>query len=171
MPNYRRPRAPGATVFFTVCLADRSWTLLTDEIAILREAVRYTRARRPFGIDAWVVLPNHMHAIWTLPADDGNYSERWGAIKARFSKHFRLAGRAPEVPAFGAGGGVNPALRKGQSGIWQPRFWEHHIRDRQDLEWHLAACHEDPVKHGLAGSATDWAYSSVHRDLRNRHAA
>lgn len=77
-------------VFFTVCLAQRGSRLLVEEIEILRAAVAVTRTRRPFGIEAWVVLPDHMHAIWTLPKGDANYSDRWGAIKARFSKFVRL---------------------------------------------------------------------------------
>ncbi len=124
MPNYRRPRPRAATVFFTVCLAERGSDLLLRRIDLLREAVRVTRAHRPFGIDAWVVLPDHIHAVWTLPEADPSYGQRWGAIKARFSKHVRLAGDAPEVPAFGRRGGVNPALRKSEVGIWQHRFWE-----------------------------------------------
>ncbi len=77
-------------MFFTVSLAKRGSSLLVDEVDLLREAVQVTRARRPFGIDVWVVLPDHMHAIWTLPAGDANFSDRWGAIKARFSKMVRL---------------------------------------------------------------------------------
>jgi putative transposase len=85
MPSYQRPRVPGACVFFTVALADRGSTLLVDEVARLREAVRRTRAERPFGIDAWVVLPDHLHCVWTLPAGDADFSTRMGAIKAQFS--------------------------------------------------------------------------------------
>ncbi|MGP6086908.1 REP-associated tyrosine transposase [Antarctobacter jejuensis] len=112
MPNYRRPKISGGTVFFTVCLAQRGSALLVDEIDILREAVQATRARRPFGIDAWVVLPDHMHAVWTLPEEEASYSQRWGMIKARFSKFVRQSGRAPSVPDFGPGGGVNPAAHR-----------------------------------------------------------
>ena len=154
MPNYIRPRVPGATVFFTVCLARAGTSLLTDHVDLLREAVAHTRRRRPFGIDAWVVLPDHMHAVWTLPADDADYSQRWGWIKARFSKHLRLRG------------GVNPALRKGEVGIWQRRFWEHHIRGPGDYTAHVRKCHMDPVHHGLVTRPEDWAFSSIHRDIR-----
>ena len=86
MSCYRRPRLPGATVFFTVNLADRASSLLLHEVAALRLAVMQTRAQRPFKVDAWVVLPDHMHCIWTLPAGDADYSTRMGAIKARFSR-------------------------------------------------------------------------------------
>lgn len=76
MSTYRRPRRPGATIFFTVALADRRSDLLVREIDRLRDAVRQTRRERPFGIEAWVVLPDHMHCIWTMPEDDADYSTR-----------------------------------------------------------------------------------------------
>ena len=85
MPNYVRPHQNGATVFFTVALANRTDDLLVRQVARLREAVRLTRAERPFRIDAWVVLPDHLHAVWTLPPGDADYSTRWRLIKARFS--------------------------------------------------------------------------------------
>ncbi len=91
MSIYIRPRRPGATIFFTVNLAQRDSRLLVEQITCLRSAVRATRLDRPFHVDAWVVLPNHMHAVWTLPDGDSAYSVRWGAIKARFT---RLVGRA-----------------------------------------------------------------------------
>ena len=72
MPDYRRARLPGATYFFTVNLHNRASDLLIREIDLLRESVRATRARHPFHIDAWVVLPEHMHCLWTLPAGDAN---------------------------------------------------------------------------------------------------
>ncbi|WP_346426964.1 hypothetical protein [Methylomonas sp. Kb3] len=86
MPNYRRNRIPGGTYFFTVNLLERKSTLLIEHIAELREAVRVVREKQPFHIDAWVVFPDHMHAIWTLPAGDDQYSNRWRAIKKAFSK-------------------------------------------------------------------------------------
>ncbi|MEY8838248.1 transposase [Cribrihabitans sp. XS_ASV171] len=167
MPNYRRPKVAAATVFFTVSLARRGSRLLVDEIALLREAVQVTRARRPFGIDAWVVLPDHMHAVWTLPAGDANFSDRWGAIKARFSRMARRAGFIPPPPTGWINGGVNPALRrKGEVGLWQPRFWEHHIRNNADYAAHVRYCWLNPVKHDLVARPVDWPYSSIHRDIR-----
>ncbi len=166
MPNYRRPRIPSATIFFTVCLAERGSCLLVDEIDLLREAVRVTRARRPFKIDACVVLPDHLHAVWTLPEGDANYSDRWGAIKARFSKMVRLQGRGPDVPLHSVTGGKNPALRKGEVGIWQSRFWEHHIRDKADHDAHVRYCHMNPVRHGYVDRPEDWRFSTIHREIR-----
>ncbi len=131
MPNYLRLRVPGATIFFTVALAERGSDLLVREIDRLREAVQATRAVRPFAIDAWVVLPDHLHCVWTLPDGDADFSVRWGAIKGRFSRSVREAGlkrRAGFTPPriwSGRNGGVNPALRtaKGEAGVWQRRFW------------------------------------------------
>ena len=172
MSNYRRPRVPGACIFFTVALADRGADLLTRELDRLREAVRETRTERWFGIEAWVVLPDHLHCIWTMPGDDTDYSTRWGAIKARFTRKLRRAGFTPppRLPVVRSGryAGVNPGLRvgKGERAIWQRRFWEHHIRDEADFAAHLRYCWMNPVKHGLVERPEDWPHSSVHRDGR-----
>lgn len=167
MPNYLRPRSPGACVFFTVALADRGSDVLTREVERLRAAVRRTRAARPFSVEAWVVLPDHLHCVWRLPDGDGDFSGRWGAIKARFSMSMRRAGFTPPPPVGWRNGGVNPALRrKGEVGLWQPRFWEHHIRDQADYDAHVRYCWGNPVKHGLVARAADWPFSSIQRDVR-----
>ena len=129
MSCYVRPKVSGARVFFTVNLAHRGSTLLVDEIDLLRDAVRQTREERPFEIDAFVVLPDHIHAVWAMPRGDRDYGTRWGAIKARFSASIRRAGCTPppRLPVVTSGrfAGVNPGLRrdKGEVGIWQRRFW------------------------------------------------
>jgi putative transposase len=92
MPDYRRPVVRGATVFFTVALQERGSRLLVERVGLLREAVRVTRAERPFRVEAWVVLPDHLHCVWTLPEGDADYSARWGAIKARFTKAVKAEG-------------------------------------------------------------------------------
>lgn len=163
MPFYLRPRLPGATIFFTVTLQQRGSDLLLRHIDDLRDAVRVTRRERPFDVDAWVVLPDHMHCIWRLPEGDSSYSVRMGAIKARFSMAVRRAGFTPPLPQVLHDGGVNPALRKGQVGIWQKRFWEHHIRNPADWEAHMQYCWMNPVKHGLVDQPEDWAFSSFAR--------
>jgi len=140
---------------------------LVREVGRLREAVRVTRAERPLAVDAWVVLPDHLHCVWTLPDGDRDFSTRWGAIKARFSMAMRRAGFTPPAPVGKVRGGVNPALRrKGEIGLWQPRFWEHHIRDETDYGTHIRYCWGNPVKHGFVERAVDWPYSSIHRDIR-----
>ena len=170
MSRYLRPRLPGACIFFTVNLSVRGSDLLVREVAVLREAVRQTRRERPFGIDAWVVLPDHMHCIWRLPPDDADYSTRWGAIKARFTMSVRRAGGSapPRLPTVLSGryAGVNPGLRceKGEVGLWQRRFWEHHIHSTRDWASHVRYCWMNPVKHGLVTDPSDWPYSSLHRD-------
>ena len=176
MPDYVRPNVNGAYVFFTVTLADRGSDLLVREIAGLRAAVAEVRVERPFEIDAWVVLPDHLHAVWTLPPGDADFSARWGAIKARFTRGVRDSGRVGFQPTIGADGersvvGWNPTLpsasklRKGDAGVWQRRFWEHHIRDKADYANHVRYCWINPVKHGLVERAVDWPYSSIHRDI------
>ena len=154
MSNYIRPRREGASVFFTVVLAARGSDLLVREIDTLRAAVRRTRDERPFTIDAWVVLPDHLHCVWTLPAGDSDYSVRWRLIKARFSRGLACGPlRASHVA-------------RQERGIWQRRFWEHHIRDQRDYAAHLRYCWNNPAKHGLVAQAVDWPFSSVHRDIR-----
>jgi putative transposase len=128
MSNYLRPRRPGATIFFTVALAARGSDLLVREIRHLRQAVSLVRAERPFEIGAWVVLPDHMHCIWTLPDGDRDFSTRWGSIKARFTMSLRRAGFSPPsgLPVVQSGryAGLKPGLRKTKRevGIWQRRF-------------------------------------------------
>ena len=154
MPNYLRPRVPGATIFFTVALAERGSDLLVREVGRLREAVQATRTERPFRIDAWVVLPDHLHCVWTLPGGDADFSTRWGAIKGRFSRGLH-AGRMRSS---------HEARR--EKAVWQRRFWEHHIRDEADFADHVRYCWANPVKHGFVERAEDWPHSSIHRDIR-----
>lgn len=159
MSRYLRPRIPGMPIFFTVALAERGSWLLIDHIAELREAVRQTKTERPFAIDAWVVLPDHMHCIWRLPGKDCDYGTRWGAIKSRFT-------RAVKKKV-----GWNPTLRspskvaKGDAGLWQRRFWERHLHDKADFLAHMHYCWVNPVKHGLVSRPEDWPYSSFYRGL------
>lgn len=154
MSTYIRPRRPGASVFFTVALADRKGRLLVDHVAALRQVVRRTMAERPFRIDAWVVLPDHLHAVWTLPEGDADYSVRWRLIKARFSRDLPVGRLRASHEA------------RQERGVWQRRFWEHHIRDERDFAAHLEYCWFNPVKHGYVERPEDWQWSSVHREFR-----
>ncbi|MDU8927476.1 transposase [Alisedimentitalea sp. MJ-SS2] len=175
MSCYIRPHVPGASVFYTVNLAARGSDLLIREIGALRRAVRKTRAERPFDIGAWVVMPDHLHAVWTMPEGDADFSVRWGAIKARFTRSLRDRCRVGFHPThakrMGQAVGWNPTLRrsaskvaKGDAGIWQRRFWEHHIRGPQEFADCVRYCHFNPVKHGFVERPEDWLYSSVHRE-------
>ncbi|MEH6830371.1 MAG: transposase [Sulfitobacter sp.] len=152
MPNYIRPRHSGACVFLTITLAQRGSSTLVERIAVLRDAVRVTMETRPFRIDAWVVLPDHMHCVWTLPQADAEYSKRVQSIKARFSRELPMGPRRASHFA------------RREKGIWQRRFWEHHIRDAADFENHIAYCWHNPIKHGYVDDVRDWPYSSWHRD-------
>lgn len=108
MSRYIRPKVPGAAVFFTVNLVDRRVDTLVRHVDLLRQAVAVTRAKRPFGIDAWVVLPDHIHCVWTLPERDSDYSMRMASIKAQFTRDVRRSGFTPTLPpknGYGANGG------------------------------------------------------------------
>jgi putative transposase len=152
MPDYRRNRVPGGTYFFTVNLRDRRADLLVSHIDGLRRAVRETRERMPFHIDAWVILPDHLHCLWTLPEGDADYPKRWHAIKTAFSM---------ALPNHS--GPAHAKLRAGERGIWQRRYWEHTIRDDRDYAAHMDYIHFNPVKHGLAQHPAAWAFSTFHR--------
>ncbi len=154
MVLYRRNRIPGATYFFTVTLSDRQSDLLTRHIDCLREAFRFIRRRRPFVIDAMVVLPDHLHALWTLPPGDSDYPGRWRALKSRFTRG--LAGKGISIERND----------KGEYRLWQRRYWEHTIRDERDLRVHVDYIHYNPVKHGWVKRPMDWPHSSLHRFVR-----
>ncbi len=154
MVAYRRNRVAGATYFFTVTLRNRQSHVLVERIEELRSAVRTVRRERPFRIDAFVVLPDHLHAVWSLPADDSDYAGRWRLIKSRFTHTLRKAGSR-----FSRNG-------KGEHDLWQRRFWEHTIRDAEDFRRHVEYIHFNPVKHGWAPQVRDWPYSTFHRWVR-----
>jgi putative transposase len=120
--RYRRANVPGATYFFTANLAERNSRLLVEHVDVLRDSVRYVKKAHPFAIDAMVIMSNHLHALWTLPKGDNDYSTRWGLIKARFSRHFDAVERTS-----------TSRKAKGERGIWQRRFWEHLIRNVADF--------------------------------------
>lgn len=119
--RYRRAQVPGATYFFTVNLLNRRSDLLVRQTDLLRETVRATRSRHPFHIDDWVVLPDHMHCVWTLPDGDADFALRWKVIK------FAFARRLPKTEIL-----TTTQRSRGERGIWQRRYWEHLIRDEQD---------------------------------------
>jgi putative transposase len=150
--RYRRATVAGGTYFFTVNLAERKRTLLVDHVDILRGVIRKVKAKHPFDIDAMVILPDHLHAIWTMPEKDRDYPTRWMLIKAGFSRCLpKVERRSPS------------RMKKGERGIWQRRYWEHLIRDDRDYEKHVDYIHYNPVKHGNVKRASDWPHSSIHR--------
>jgi putative transposase len=155
MPNYRRWFTPGGCWFFTVTLLDRRASYLIDHIDALREATAWTKRRRPFRIDAFVVLPDHLHAIWTLPENDADFSTRWRLLKTRFARAIPRTEKLNETQ-----------LRRSERGIWQRRFWEHLVRDENDFARCMEYCAINPVKHGLVQRVADWPHSTFHRDAR-----
>jgi putative transposase len=154
MPNYRRAFVPGGCWFFTVNLLDRRRTLLVDHITALREAVAATREKYDFTIHAFVVLPDHLHAILSLPPGDCDFSIRWRLIKTRFAKALPKQERLTPV-----------RIARNERGIWQRRFWEHLIRDEVDYARHVEYCYINPLKHRLVTRVCDWPHSSFHRDV------
>jgi REP-associated tyrosine transposase len=154
MVQYRRNFVPGGTYFFTITLADRKSSALVDQINALRMAFRIVRHERPFTVDAIVILPDHLHAIWTLPSGDSDFSGRWKRIKGHFT-HSLVAG------------GLRVSRRpNGEYLLWQRRFWEHTIRNERDFERHVDYVHFNPLKHKLVSRARDWPYSSFHLYVR-----
>ena len=152
MSEYRRSQIPGGTYFFTVALADRQSKLLTQHIDLLRQSYARANELHPFKTIAICILPNHIHAIWQLPADDARFDLRWRIIKANFSRYFEANIERSTSKA-----------QKREKGIWQRRYWEHLIRDERDLNQHIDYVHANPVKHGHVTNAKDWPYSSFHR--------
>jgi putative transposase len=152
--RYRSADVTGGAYFFTVNLAERQRTLLVDQVDMLRGVIRKVRAAHPFRIDAMVILPDHLHALWTLPVGDRDYPTRWMLIKSGFSRQLPRGERR------------NMSRQaKGERGIWQRRFWEHLIRDEGDFKRHADYIHFNPVKHGYVESVADWPYSTFHRDV------
>ena len=153
MPEYRRHYHKGGSYFFTIVTHQRQKILLNEDMRLaLRESIGEISETLPFKVDAWVLLPDHLHCIWTLPAGDADYSSRWKAIKIAFAKTLPKTERLSEVRE-----------RKGERGIWQRRFWEHTIRDDRDYAAHVDYIHINPLKHGLVQRVSDWPYSSFHR--------
>ena len=150
MSQYRRVKVAGSVFFFTV--AERSSSLLVDQIDRLRQAYRTVQLRRPFETIAICVLPDHLHALWVLPDGDADFSSRWSLIKSAFSR-----GLGPAPSRFMS------KIAKREKGIWQRRYWEHAIRDDADFERHVDYIHFNPVKHGHVTRVADWPHSSFHR--------
>ena len=155
MVHYRRSQTPGATYFFTINLRDRSARYLVSHVHHLRKAFREVRHARPFEILAIVVLPDHLHTIIKLPENDNNYPGRWRAIKSHFTHALVKEG----VALF--------KNEKGEYNLWQRRYWEHQIRNENDLQQHVDYIHFNPVKHGHVARVSDWPHSSFHHHVRS----
>ena len=148
--RYRRVRVEGGTYFFTVVTHQRKPILGNEHaVALLLEAIDKIRARHPFEIDAQVILPDHLHAMWTLPEADADFSKRWRLIKEAFTRSY-----VKNLQQIGIARDSAPQQ------VWQNRFWEHLIRDERDFSMHLDYIHINPVQHGFVKSPRDWPHSS-----------
>src|SRR5437868_5039584 len=151
--RYRRVNAAGATFFFTLVTEQRRPLFREPEaVGLLLAAVDKVRSHHPFEIDAYVILPDHLHALWELPERDASFSTRWRLIKEAFTRAYIKAGHVPPRS--------ESRRAKGEQGVWQRRFWEHAIRDDADFNAHLDYIHFNPVKHGLVTDAAGWLHSS-----------
>lgn len=157
MSQYRRAFVPGGIFFFTVVTERRAPILANvDAVTLLRSAIERTRERFPFDVDAMVVLADHLHAIWSLPESDSDYSTRWSYLKRTFTKAWLSQGGQEQAT-------TDSRRRNRRRGVWQRRFWEHVIRDDADFARHCDYIHYNPVKHGVATCPHGWAYSSFQR--------
>jgi putative transposase len=161
MSQYRRAYRPGGTFFLTHVSHKRVHIWNTDAARLcLREAISAARARRPFELLQSVLLPDHLHLIVRLAPDDADFSIRIASLKAEFTRRWLADSINTETQ------GTPSRRRQRYRGVWQKRFWEHTVRDEQDL----ARCEEylwfNPVKHGLAKCPHSWQWSSFHREVK-----
>lgn len=152
MPDYRRAWLKGGTFFFTV-VTYRRHPIFVEEAAInlLMKCFEIVINQYSFTIDALVILPDHLHCIWTLPDNDFDFSTRWKRIKASFTWNYS-GPRAEDI--------TESMRKKREVGIWQRRFWEHRIRNQEDFNRHCDYIHYNPVKHGLVSLPAEWRHSS-----------
>ncbi len=157
MPNYRRNFVHGATYFFTVVTYKRK-SILTTELArsLLHHAWIEVSERFPFNTLAVCLLPDHIHCIWTLPEGDADFPTRWRRIKGLFTRNY-LVSTSLEKPDNAS------RLKRGEAAVWQRRFWEHTIRDEDDLHRLIDYIHFNPLKHGYVSRVVDWPWSTFHR--------
>jgi putative transposase len=152
MVHYRRNVVVGGTYFFTVTLRDRRSDLLVRHVDLLREAWRAAQMRVPHDVIAAVLLPDHLHVVLTLHDSAGDYSRLWQDIKRGFTRRLSVTAELPR--------------RNGLPAVWQSRFWEHTIKDANDLRAHVDYVHINPLKHGYVARVADWPHSTFHRYVR-----
>jgi putative transposase len=159
MSEYRRAYVPGGTYFFTVVTFKRD-QILTTELArsCLHTAWEHVQRYHPFRAEAVCLLPDHLHCIWTLPANDVDFSRRWRIMKGIFSKQYLVAGGREAIRN-------SSRKRKGEAALWQRRFWEHWIQDEEDFQKHFDYIHFNPVRHGHVNEPVKWPWSSFHRHV------
>ena len=157
MPDYRRVYTPDGAVFLTLVTFNRRPIFAVPEnVKRLRWAMATVKAEMPFDVTAAVILPDHMHFLWTLPPEDGNYSKRVGRLKVLFTQALRGKHALPQDVSISR-------QKHRESDVWQRRFWEHTIRDEADWIGHFNYLHYNPVKHGLVACPHEWEFSSFRR--------
>ena len=160
MPKYKRWFQPGGTFFFTVITFDRQPILCEPQAReFLQQAIKKTQNERPFEIAGMVLLPDHLHTIWKLPENDDNFSTRWNLIKRRFTRNWLTVNSSKPVSS-------SRMAAKRERSVWQRRFWEHLIRDQQDMANHMDYIHYNPIKHGLVQCPHQWPWSSFPRYVK-----
>ncbi|MCB2231809.1 transposase [bacterium] len=132
---------PHQFCFITSVTKSRRPLLVThaDKLAI---AVKRAHVRSRFRMVAWVILPDHVHALMNCP--NGDTARIVQQIKLSFSLQLRHA-------------------LKTTGPVWQHRYWDHVIRDSDDLRRHIHYVHYNPVKHGIAKTPIEWPLSSFGR--------
>ncbi len=160
MSRYIRPKTANAMVFFTVVAYQRRHIFCQpDFLQAFRPSIKQVQQKYPFIIHGWVQLPDHLHCIWEMPCNDGDYGKRWGQIKLLTTRACPQYHMPVEQMAISK-------QKRHEKGIWQRRFFEHHIRDDDDMQRHMDYLHYNPVKHGYVKNVADWQYSSFHRLVR-----
>ena len=158
MPNYIRNYQAGASYFFTINISDRQSQLLTTYIDELRLAYQKTQQKMPFTTDAIIILPDHIHTIWTLPENDNDYPTRIRLLKSYFSR---------QLPAHVKRTNNQSRQGKSETGVWQRRYWEHTLQNEIDYNRHMDYIHYNAVKHGYAENPADWKHSTFMREVDN----
>jgi putative transposase len=150
--QYGKPRTQDETFFFTIATRNRAPFLCKQSSVLsMRDAIRTVSRHRPFSLHAFVLLPDHLHCIWTLPLNDPDVTGRWNEIKNEFSRGIHTS-PAPAVPD-----------REDPDSLWRPGLNEHRILDDRDFVSHVEYIHFNPVKHGLVSLPRTWPHSTFLR--------
>ena len=154
MSNYIRDKTKGGCYFLTFNLYDRKSQLLITHVNEFRHAFKKTKLLHSFELNAMVLLPDHVHMLITLSDENDKYANIVACLKTSFSR---------QIPKSASENLTQSRVDKKERGIWQRRFWEHHIRNDDDYEQHVDYIHYNPVKHGYCLQPTEWEYSTIHK--------
>lgn len=141
MTNIRRYFSEG-NVYFLTHVTHNHTPLLVDHFGLWHQAIDIISQVSSFDIIAWVVLPDHVHLL--VDPGEENLSLLMRRLKLSFSSLYRR----------------QADLRYGRA--WENRFWDHVIRNQDDMNRHIDYIHYNPVKHGLVTDPFAWKRSSFH---------